>query len=166
MVAEHLGSDPRSVIEAAKAAKAERDKLVDQGLEDKFDEIWVVFDTEGPQNVQRTNEAKNALEQARALNFEHAVSNPCFEFWLLLHFEWNVGPFQNCSVVCSRLRRHIAGYTKAINPYDDTRPLTQTAQDNARRLLTERFTPGTHHPCDCHPSTHVHKLIESLLGLA
>ena len=36
--ADHQGSDPKNVVEAAKKANADP--------EDKFDEVWVVFDTE------------------------------------------------------------------------------------------------------------------------
>jgi len=57
-------------VEAAKSARDERNREVADGVhEEGFDEVWVVFDTEGPQNVKRLRAAKNAIEQCRSLAF-------------------------------------------------------------------------------------------------
>ena len=44
-----------------------------------FDEIWCVFDTDEHENLA------NAMEEARQSSIKVAVSNPCFELWLILH---------------------------------------------------------------------------------
>jgi RloB-like protein len=69
-IAPHDGSMPKNVVEAAKAIKKDEDP------EDLYDEVWVVFDTEGPQNPNRFTAAKAAINQAYALRFKTAVSNP------------------------------------------------------------------------------------------
>src|SRR5439155_24819750 len=89
------GSDPKSVVRAAKEAREERKAQAEKDQDDPFDEVWVVFDTEGPQNVQRQRAARGAIEQARTLEILTAVSNPVFEYWLLLHFEWCVKTLEN-----------------------------------------------------------------------
>jgi hypothetical protein len=55
------GSDPKSVVESAKAARDERQALADKDLADPFDEVWVVFDTEGPQFQFRSEESAPRL---------------------------------------------------------------------------------------------------------
>jgi hypothetical protein len=151
-------------VQAARQARDERNHEAGRGLEDPFDEVWVVFDTEGPQNHQRIKQARDAIESARQLGMLRAVSNPSFEYWLLLHFEWSVYQFLNGDAVCRKLKDHIADYTKSRDIYARTKEHTQTAIEHSRRVFRERC-PGEHsHPCDCHPCTEVHKLIESLLG--
>nr|WP_236684662.1 RloB family protein [Ferrimicrobium acidiphilum] len=49
-----------------------------------MDEFWCVFDVEWPQNHPHL---RDAIEQARQGGIELAISNPCFELWLILHFQ-------------------------------------------------------------------------------
>ena len=46
-----------------------------------FDEIWCVFDTDEHPNLPQ------ALAQAASSGILTAVSNPCFELWLVLHVQ-------------------------------------------------------------------------------
>jgi hypothetical protein len=155
--ADHAGSNPRSVFQGAKAFDEEWGE---------FDEIWLVFDTEGPQTASRDADARNALESVRQMNldgrnrYRTAVSNPCFEYWLILHFERNATPFADCGAACKRLRKHIRGYDKSTDSYPKTRQMLDTARRNAAELFRERC--GSGHPCDCHPCTQMFRLIESL----
>ncbi|NJP30622.1 RloB family protein [Micromonospora thermarum] len=52
--------------------------------DDEVDECWCVFDVEWPQNHPRLAEA---IRLATVHNIRLAISNPCFELWLTLHFE-------------------------------------------------------------------------------
>jgi len=151
-----------SVIDSAKKAKDENKVRSEAGLEDEYGEIWVVFDTEGPQNVVRQRDARNAIDRSRQLGFLTAISNPSFEYWLLLHFVWFVGAIQDGAAACKLLRKYIPKYDKKTDVFDSTWPLVQTAITNARRVFTERHPDGNKHPCECHPCTEVHALIESL----
>ncbi|MGH3940412.1 MAG: RloB family protein, partial [Pseudonocardiaceae bacterium] len=45
---------------------------------------WCVFDVEWPKNHPNL---KQAIQLARDHNIRLAISNPCFELWLILHFE-------------------------------------------------------------------------------
>jgi hypothetical protein len=45
------------------------------------DEVWCVFD------VDEHPKLAEARDQANANGIQLAVSNPCFELWLLLHFQ-------------------------------------------------------------------------------
>lgn len=76
------GGAPKTLVEravklkknAAKDAKRERDDNL------RFDEVWCVFD------VDEHPKLHDALQQARDNSISVAVSNPCFELWMLLHF--------------------------------------------------------------------------------
>lgn len=69
---EGTGRDPVRVVRSAKA-RSERDG--------PFDAIWCVFD------VDDHSRLTEAVAQAEELEYSVAVSNPCFEVWLVWHFE-------------------------------------------------------------------------------
>ncbi len=51
------------------------------------DELWMIIDTDKWRNIPQI-----IIECKKAGNMHVAVSNPCFEFWLLLHIK-NIGEF-------------------------------------------------------------------------
>jgi len=145
-----------TVVSAAKEARDARD------CEDPFFEIWVVFDTEGIQNTVRQQSARRAISQASNLGFRHAVSNPSFEYWLLLHFEYCVKTFPNGAAVETALKKYIPTYGKGMNCFHIVRKHTPTAIKNAVKNHEDRCRHIGPHPCDCHPSTQIHLLIERI----
>ncbi|WDZ86057.1 RloB family protein [Micromonospora cathayae] len=58
-------------------------RAVVRSQDDEVDECWCVFDVEWPQNHPRLMEA---VRLASAHGIRLAISNPCFELWLTLHF--------------------------------------------------------------------------------
>lgn len=163
VIADHVGSSPKSVIEAAKIAIAERLKLASLGEDDVFDETWIVFDTEGPQNASRHKAAKNAIDQAQQLGFKLAVSNPCFEYWFILHFEYYVNQLADGTAARKRLEKHLKNpYRKGDCLFEQTFPLIRTAISNSEKVWRERHV-DIKHPCHCHPSTQVHELAKTLM---
>ena len=164
VIAPHTGSSPKSVIDSAIQAEEERQTKSKAGLEDEYGEIWVVFDTEGPQNVQRQNEARNAIDRSNQLGFRTAISNPSFEYWILLHFEWFVGLIKDGRAACKLVKKYIPEYGKSFNVFDRTWTNVQTAIQRSKRVFTERYQNCSNHPCDCHPCTEVHELVESLIS--
>lgn len=73
---ETAGYAPLSrVQEARRMKRSQRRKDPD------FDEIWCVFDVDDHPNLN------SAIAEARDAGIEIAVSNPCFELWLVLHVE-------------------------------------------------------------------------------
>ncbi len=119
------------------------------------DEAWLVVDKD-----QWTNEQLEKLfhwAQTRK-NYGFALSNPKFEYWLLLHFEEgdNVRSSADCD---EHLKRHIHNYNKDINSTKFPHKNIENAIDRAKR----RDNP----PCKDWPrnfgSTTVYKLVESIL---
>lgn len=81
------GTDPMTLVDYAIE--------IQNDSENSYDEIWVVFDYEGPQN-QRRRIANNAVQRAQASGIFVATSNPCFEYWLALHSEYSTKPHASC----------------------------------------------------------------------
>ena len=76
---ETSGSVPLTLVEAAVKARARS-----SGEDGEIDEVWCIFDVEWPRNHPNLNRAR---VRARESGVRVAVSNPCFELWLALHFE-------------------------------------------------------------------------------
>lgn len=75
----HSGAVPLTLVALASDA---RSRAVAEEAE--IDEFWCVFDVEWPRNHPGLGEA---LQQARENDIRLAVTNPCFELWLILHFK-------------------------------------------------------------------------------
>lgn len=91
-------------------------------------------------------------------NYGLALSNPKFEYWLLLHFEdgRGVANSRDCS---DRLKKHMPNYDKGIDP----RKITRVMIEDAIRRARQRDNP----PCDKWPltmGTTVYKLVNKLIG--
>lgn len=136
---------------------------------DDDDELWMVIDRDGwkPHTLA---EIARLCNQSRFLHF--AMSSPCFELWLLLHFE-DVSLMsederqalqKNKRVsrrgdtwLKSRVRRAMGAYHESS--YDASRlmPRVSTARDRAEALdinKTERWPSSI--------GTHVYRIIDSI----
>ncbi len=70
-----MGSTPMTLVR-----RAREEKKANRGADD-FDEIWCVFDCDEHPDVAK------AIHEARQSGIGTAMSNPCFELWLVLHVE-------------------------------------------------------------------------------
>lgn len=106
IVAEDNDSAPSSVVEYALHRCAEPGG---------YDKVFCVFDRDNHESFQRACDRVRSLatRTRNPLPIAVAVSIPCFEFWLLLHFERTDAPFHRCDDVIQRLRGYLPGYTKA-----------------------------------------------------
>ena len=135
--------------------KSMKDHLKKEPLK-KSDEAWLVVDKD-----QWTDEQLAQLHtwSQDADNYCFALSNPKFEYWLLLHFEdgTNIGSSRECS---ARLQKHLPGYDKSL----DIRKITPDMIGEAIRRAKVRDKP----PCEDWPrtsgSTTVYKLVENILS--
>jgi hypothetical protein len=85
-----IGKDPLRVVEAAIEANA--------STPDAFQEIWVVVDVDDHATLSE------ALQLAESHAVSVVVTNPCFELWLLWHYE-DCEAFQSASQLAEKLRR-------------------------------------------------------------
>lgn len=123
----------------------------------KSDEAWLVVDKD-----QWTDEQLAQLHawSQDADNYGLALSNPKFEYWLLLHFEdgTNIGSLSKCS---DRLKKNLPDYDKGL----DSRKITSDMIEDAVPRAKVRDNP----PCEDWPrtfgSTTVYKLVENILSV-
>ena len=101
---------------------------------------------------------KDALKWADGHdNYGFALSNPKFEYWLLLHFE-NANGVATADECDRRLRKHLPGYDKHVDSRHFTPDLIRTAAERPRKRDTP---PCTDWPRK--PGTTLYKLVEKIL---
>ena len=71
---------------------------------------------------------------ADELGVELAVSNPCFELWLLLHFTDHRGAARRFDELLPKLIKHVAGYDKSRVEFADYDEGVEVAVERARAL--------------------------------
>ncbi|MDF5756023.1 RloB family protein [Spongiactinospora sp. TRM90649] len=130
-------------------------RAVDRSRDDEVDECRCVFDVEWPLHPNR--------EQAVHLAGEHgikpAISNPCFELWLILHFEDQTG-FLN-TYAADRRSRHLDGRSsKRIAAERYNAPARHRPQ-RADQLTKRHVRNETQSPDD-NPSSSMSALIRAL----
>jgi hypothetical protein len=142
---------PRTLVSLAAAA---RRKALDEEAE--IDEFWCVFDVEWPRNHPGLSEA---IERARLNDIRLAVSNPCFELWLILHFE-NQGAWLD-NDAARRARRKLDGSSDKGLEAAKYMPLAGDAARRAAELDERHQRNGTTFPDD-NPSSGMHRLLASV----
>ncbi len=143
-------TDPLRLVEQA-IETAKRDGL--------YDRVFCVFDKDSHSTYKQ---AIDKISKVRTRFKVSAITSvPCFEFWLLLHYQCTDKPFKSahggsvCDEVIRELRKHLQGYNKAM-PYifELTSDLIDVAIRNARIVLRNVEAVGTDNP-----STKVHELV-------
>jgi hypothetical protein len=142
-VVQAAGTDPRSVVTSAIDLKKTRHHEALRGEGVDYSEVWVVFDSE---HKVGTGELKNALNMARAAKVEVALSAPCFEYWLVLHFEYTTVYLCSYAETERRLKRHIPRYDKSEPPMEDLLSRVKDAVANASRCRLEQDKHGAELP--------------------
>ncbi len=101
---------PMTLVRAAKRYKEEAEVKAAREKDDNlaYDSVWCVFDFDDHPAI---GEAK---EMARDNGIDLAISNPCIELWLLLHFSDNPG-HQGRKEIRRRLKKHVPKYDKHVD---------------------------------------------------
>lgn len=80
------GSSPKSVFERALELYQQEERKGDS-----FDKVYCVFDKDSHDTYAETL-IKIAKQKPKGL-FQAAISVPCFEYWILLHFHYSTKPY-------------------------------------------------------------------------
>lgn len=125
-----------------------------------FDEVWCLIDGD------YGNAIDNARSSAVANDVFLAVSNKCFEYWVLLHFRECTTPTIDCDTIVKMVRSKdcIPGYSKGGCDYSMAMPNVNVACDRAKKLREDGIARGCRKPEDQNPCTEVYKLVNSLLS--
>lgn len=147
------GSVPLTLVSLAVDA---RGKAMDEDGE--IDEFWCVFDVEWPKNHPGL---KEAIDRARQNGIELAISNPCFELWLILHLnDKNNGAWLD-NDDARRLRRSLDGADDKGLDAAKYMPHRNVARRRAEALEKRHLANGTGFPHD-NPSSGMHHLIAAV----
>ena len=151
------GVDPRTLVNmASEEVRKERRNG------ERFDFVYCVFDRDS--HPQFDDASKTALDR----EFKLARSWPCFEFWLLLHYEVVRAPYMRkdrgspCDACIRDLRKYLPEYSKGGDTtFDDLWDLLDDAIENATKAAADAAATG-----EPNPSTEVHELVVRLRKLA
>ena len=92
------------------------------------------------------------------------VSNPSFEVWYLLHYEYSTRSYMNADAVIRELKKHYPEYEKTSDMYPLLKDKMSEAVANAEKLEAYHKEEAYQHPdANCNPYTDVHSLIKILL---
>lgn len=127
-----------------RAAAAHRDRKPGA-----FDEVWCVVDVD-------EFDVASAASEARRHQVRLAISNPCFELWLLLHHADCRAYCAGCADVIRRLRKHLPEYDKSRLNFAHFAAGVGDAVKRARDL----DATGSDH--NRNPSTGVWRLVERI----
>ena len=158
---QECGSSPLNVVDFALKTYREEKEF-------SYDRVYCVFDRD---KHAQYDEALDKIKRARLKNggkIFAITSNPCFEYWLLLHYEYTtrffvVTPKKSvCGQVISALTKHFENYEKGQNNiFVQTHSLVEKAIKNAKQVKQYNQTSGTDSP-----ATNIHELVEYLQALS
>jgi hypothetical protein len=150
------GVNPKTLVDYAVEKKQEAERKARREKDDnlKYDEVWCVFDVDLHEHIP------DAKQKASANKINLAISNPCFELWLLLHFQEQSAHIERHHVQ-SACRGHIPGYDKEV-PFELIFPRYREAVQRAEALEHWQETRGC---AGDNPSTGVHRLTERIMEL-
>jgi hypothetical protein len=136
-------------VELKDAAERKAKRSKDDNL--RYDEVWCVFDIDEHPGV---SEAK---QQARDNGIEVAISNPCFELWILLHFR-----DQRAHIDRAAVQRECANYLPRFEKKVPFAAVHLNYSDALRRASDLDAWQQSRGSEGANPSTGVHRLTEKI----
>lgn len=154
------------VLETQDCRSSPRDVMlrIDKYLADEVtvdgDQFWICIDSDHWMEANHIDNLVQVLRECRQKQYKVAVSNPCFELWLLLHFD-NFSADQAsccCETVEKKLRSVVGSYRKnQVTALPLSVDSIYMAIERASRLdRDEQLLPAS-------PTTRVHRLLQVLL---
>jgi len=116
-------------------------------------------------DVDRWKDKKlsSVIKEAKTSGFKLAVSNPCFETWLLCHYILPTITMASCQQITKQLSDELKkvrnrSYNKAKLNTDDFKPYVKQAVQSAKQLDNN---PSARWPTQV--GTHVYKVVDQLI---
>lgn len=125
------------------------------------DQIWCVFDCDDNSNAA----LRNASDYAEKQGYKIAYSNPCFEYWYLLHFIKHNSHLNGADEVLRLLQSkdRLEKYEKNVDVFAELLPHQGEAIQRATERLEQLYRDtAVVLSRDSNPVTTVHKLVEYL----
>lgn len=167
-------------VEIARNNDSSPDKVVGRAIElfdedalsgDAFDQVFCVFDRDTHEHFHTAVREINDLNNSKKTLTYHAItSEPCFEYWLLLHFGYTDRPFHAAGkksvgdqVVCQLKTK--PGFKQYGKGQKETYQLLKANLEKAM-IYAERGRDNAVRTGQTNPITHVDVLVAALKSLA
>jgi len=160
-----------TLIKVEKTKKNTPVELVEEALKCKAaastpegDIFWVVYDREG---TTKYSDALHAEARQKAgSQIRIALSNVCFEVWLLLHFRNTLAPYSCYDELRKRsqLKKYIPDYDKADKRHYSDNEIA-SARENAKRMNAQTQAGADRSWLHCHqwnPYSNVYELLDAI----
>lgn len=157
------GRDPVSLVKEARelAAEDKRNAKNSDDPENVFNAIWVVFDVD-----DFADSIPEAMKLAKEHGIRCAISNPCFEVWLL----WHVSEFSSHDTTKATQKKAkqqevvggVGGKTINLKQIEGNYNAARKSALNAERVHAEAARKFPHD----NPRSDVHQLIDYVLESA
>jgi hypothetical protein len=135
-------------------AKAKKDR-------NDYDEIWIVLDRDGyTKHPEVFDRVKNFPD------IKIGFSSPCFEYWLLFHFEYTSAPFDDCDSSIKKLETYLPDYQKAKDYSRIFMERISTAVSNSKKIKKHQEETSDVKIWAYNPYSNLHELIEELMNLS
>ncbi len=144
-------SAPQHIVERLDAFRAEFH------LDDN-DRLWYCGDTDHWVTGNHLPNLLQVLQHCAQAGYQVALSNPCFELWLLLHFSILPPNMTTSQAVCDALSAAAGGYSKDRGCHAPiTAEMVQAAIERATQLdMGTESIPAT-------PTTRIYLILEALI---
>lgn len=160
-----FGTSPMRVVEYAEHLFINGDET--KGIKPRaFEQVYAVFDRDDHDSYHnalaklKSLDRKLQNEEKQRVKFEAIASVPCFELWLLLHFEVVLAPLHRTAVY-QRLRQYLTNYDKGqAGHYAQTCQHLAVATQRAEHLAG---LTTAHNGIE--PYTDMHRLVHLLTTL-
>lgn len=145
---EETGATPMRLVNSACSDRQRKDLDIDH--------FWCVFDVESPKTHPYLGDAR---QKARDNDVSLAISNPCFEIWLILHHK-SFAKYVSTDEAISIRKSLDQSEAKHLDT-EVYRPLIPDAIQRAQQLQNKHKQDGTEFPED-NPSSSFDALITTL----
>ena len=155
------GSSPVTV---GKQARRLYDDAEEQA--NPYARVYCIFDRD--EHGVSCDQALDQIRRAQPAGVFHAIlSVPCFEYWFLLHFDFQTRPYaasggkSACDRLIDDLRTHMEDYRKSQPDFMVLMPKLDRAIRHGKQSLHHAEQSGTNNP-----STQMHQLAEHFKAMA
>jgi hypothetical protein len=164
--------DPRALADEALRLSQERKRALSDrsaGINrlESYDAIWIVFDTD----VLEPGKRHDGIAYARSKGIHVASSEPCFEYWLLLHQTFTTAMLPTCADVIPFLELHLGweGYSRLGKKRAEVGAMMERLVEKAKlqKAVAHAERVRAHHiqaqsPYPANPSTEVDLLLKAI----
>ena len=127
------------------------------------DKFYLLIDMDVNQHKQQ--QVMQAKKMCDEYGIEIIISNPTFELWYILHFEYTTKTYQSSQEVKKDVKTKIRDYTESMNVFPIIKKQTMLAIENSKSLEKYHEENGQYiFNENCKPYTGIYKVVEELIN--